>query len=231
MDHRAFCSIWRDREGTALIETAIILPVLFVLVFGVFEFSWLIFQQHLISTGIEDAARYIARSATPNDPTISRDARYLATTGAIDGNVLRVRGWKAGDVDISYNFIANPLGNDGLSNFRGGAVIESVTASNRSDDFNGHTSPAPTAGDPTHRAADCQTAQLSSACASLRDSWQRARTFAIIGYVGAGVFAGASAALFLLAHRQDTPVASAAGARLACAPALPSAGVTCRLAF
>jgi len=129
MDHRAFCSIWRDREGTALIETAIILPVLFVLVFGVFEFSWLIFQQHLISTGIEDAARYIARSATPNDPTISRDARYLATTGAIDGDVLRVRGWKAGDVDISYNFIANPLGNDGLTNFRGGAVIESVTVS------------------------------------------------------------------------------------------------------
>lgn len=113
------------------------------------------------------------------------------------------------------------------------AVVESVTASNRSDDFNGHTSPAPTAGDPAHRAADCQTAQLSSACASLRDSWQRARTFAIAGYVGAGLFAGTSAALFLLLHRQDTPtpVASVAGARLACAPALPSAGVTCRLAF
>ena len=63
-------SVWRDSEGTATVEAAIILPVLFILVFGVFEFSWLIFQQHLISTGIDDAARYIARSATPNDPTI-----------------------------------------------------------------------------------------------------------------------------------------------------------------
>ncbi len=34
-------------EGTALIEGAVILPVLFILVFGVFEFSWLIFQQAL----------------------------------------------------------------------------------------------------------------------------------------------------------------------------------------
>lgn len=124
-------SVWRDSEGTALIEAAVILPVLFVLVFGVFEFSWLIFQEHLISTGIEDAARYIARSAIPNDPTIRQDAKYLATTGAIDGNAPRVRGWTADDIDISYSFMSNPTGNDGLTIFRGGAVIESVTVSTR----------------------------------------------------------------------------------------------------
>ena len=122
-------SLSRDSAGTALVETAIILPVLFVLVFGVFEFSWLICQQHLILTGVHDAARYIARSPTPNDPTIKLDAKYLATTGAIDGNSLRVRGWKADDIDISYSFINNPTSNDGLALFRGGAVVESVTVS------------------------------------------------------------------------------------------------------
>jgi hypothetical protein len=113
------------------------------------------------------------------------------------------------------------------------AVVETVTASHRSDDFNGHTSPAPTATDPAHRTPDCQTDQLSGACASLRDSWQRARALAVAGYIGAGVFTGASAALFVLAHRQtaSAPVVSAAAPRLACAPALPAAGVTCRLAF
>ena len=129
MSCRILRSLWRDDEGSALIEGAIILPVLFILVFGVFEFSWLICQQHLISTGIRDAARYIARSANPNDPTIKQDAKYLATTGAIDGDTPRVSGWTADDVDISYTFINNPTGDNGLTNFRGGAVIESVTVS------------------------------------------------------------------------------------------------------
>jgi len=122
-------SIWRNNEGSALIETALILPVLIIFIFGVLEFSWLICQQHMISTGINDAARYIARSTTPNDPTVKQDAKYLATTGAVDGTVLRVRGWRAGDVDISYSFISNPAGNDGLTGLRGGPTIESVTVS------------------------------------------------------------------------------------------------------
>ena len=129
MTFRILQSLRRDDEGSALIEGAIILPVLFILVFGVFEFSWAICQQHLISTGIRDAARYIARSAHPNDATIKQDAKYLATTGAINGNTPRVSGWTADDVEISYTFIENPANENGLTNFRGGAVIESVTVS------------------------------------------------------------------------------------------------------
>jgi Flp pilus assembly protein TadG len=129
MAFRILRSLWRDGEGSALIESAIILPVLFALVFGVFEFSWLIGQRHLISTGVRDAARYIARSATPNDPTITKGAKRLATTGAIDGTTARVAGWKADDVNIAYDFISNPVAANGLTNFRGGPVIETVTVS------------------------------------------------------------------------------------------------------
>jgi TadE-like protein len=129
MPGRMFRSIWRDSKGTALIEAAISLPVLFILVFGVFEFSWAVYQQHLILTGISDAARYIARSTTPNDPTTKKDAKYLATTGAVDGDTSRVRGWTADDIDISYTIINNPTGDNGLTDLRGGAVIESVTVS------------------------------------------------------------------------------------------------------
>jgi hypothetical protein len=129
MSHRTVRSIWRDHEGSALVESAVLLPVLFLLVFGVFEFSWLICQQHLISTGICDAARYIAHSTNPNDPTIKKDAKYLATTGAIDGDTPRVSGWTPDDVEISYSFTSNLTNEDGLPNFRGGNVIESVTVS------------------------------------------------------------------------------------------------------
>ena len=129
MECRIIRLIWRDNDGTALIEGAVILPVLFILIFGVFEFSWLICQQHLITTGIYDAARYIARSAFPNDPKLREDAKYLATMGAIDGTTPRVAGWTANDVKVSYTFINNSTGGNGLSRFRGGAVIESVTVS------------------------------------------------------------------------------------------------------
>lgn len=129
MSVRIVQSLWRNGEGSALIEGAIIMPVLLTLVLGVFEFSWLIDQQHLISTGIHDAARYIARSANPNDPTIQKNAKNLATTGAIDGDTARVKGWTTHDVKITYASVKNSVGTNGLTPFRGGAVIQSVTVS------------------------------------------------------------------------------------------------------
>ena len=122
-------TLWRNGEGSALIEGAVIMPLLLILVLGVFEFSWLIDQQHLISTGIHDAARYIARSANPNDLTIQKNAKNLATTGAIDGDTARVKGWTTRDVTITYASVNNSVGTNGLTPFRGGAVIQSVTVS------------------------------------------------------------------------------------------------------
>jgi Flp pilus assembly protein TadG len=129
MSVRILQSLWRNGEGSALIEGAIVVPLLLILVLGVFEFSWLIDQQHLISTGIHDAARYIAQSANPNDLTIQKHAKNLATTGAIDGDTARVRGWAARDVSISYSSVENPVDVNGSTTFRGGAVIRSVTVS------------------------------------------------------------------------------------------------------
>jgi Flp pilus assembly protein TadG len=129
MSVRILQSLWRNGEGSALIEGAIVVPLLLILVLGVFEFSWLIDQQHLISTGIHDAARYIAQSANPNDLTIQKRAKNLATTGAIDGDTARVKGWTAHDVSISYSSVENPVDVNGSTTFRGGAVIRSVTVS------------------------------------------------------------------------------------------------------
>jgi Flp pilus assembly protein TadG len=122
-------SLWHNGEGSALIEGAIVVPLLLILVLGVFEFSWLIDQQHLISTGIHDAARHLAQSADPNDLAIQRRAKNLATTGAIDEDTARVRGWTARDVNIRYSPLANPVDVNGSTTFRGGAVIQRVTVS------------------------------------------------------------------------------------------------------
>jgi len=81
----------RNEEGSALIEGAIVVPVLCVLLFGVYEFSWFFYQQHLISTGLRDAARYLAHLPAPCDqtsfnwPIEQTSARNLATTGSVSG--------------------------------------------------------------------------------------------------------------------------------------------------
>ena len=92
--------LWRDVRGSALVEGALVLPVLLVLFFGVFEFSWYFYQQHRVSTGIRDAARYIARSGnSPSDATVQSNAKSLALSGDTSGScpgtptTCRVKGW------------------------------------------------------------------------------------------------------------------------------------------
>jgi hypothetical protein len=130
----------RNEEGSALIEGAIVVPVLCVLLFGVYEFSWFFYQQHLISTGLRDAARYLARSPAPCDPASfswpadQASAKNLAATGSIGGGAARVKGWTAAVVRLDCTPIDNPIGASGLSAFRGGPVIYVVTASTRFTD-------------------------------------------------------------------------------------------------
>ena len=49
-----------DQRGTSTIELAIVLPVLFTIGLGMFEFGYLIYNYHLINVGVRDAARYAA---------------------------------------------------------------------------------------------------------------------------------------------------------------------------
>ena len=99
-----FCLLrifWRDVRGSVLIEGALTLPVLFILFFGVFEFSWFFLAQHRVSTGVRDAARYIARTGnSPSDATVQSNAISIALSGDTSGScssststTCRVRGW------------------------------------------------------------------------------------------------------------------------------------------
>lgn len=130
----------QNDDGTALIEGAIVVPVLCILLFGVYEFSWFFYEQHLISTGLRDAARFVARLPTPCDPETDNwslgqlNAKKLATTGSISGGAARVKGWTAANVRLECQPIENPIAANGLSTFRGGPMIYVVTASTRFSD-------------------------------------------------------------------------------------------------
>jgi Flp pilus assembly protein TadG len=127
-------SLWRDQRGSALIESAVLLPLLIAFVFGVFEFSWLFHQQHMVAIGLHDAVGYLARSSDPCNAvsrawkTEQQHAKNLATSGSLIGGAARVRGWTAEMVTTKCTKIDNPVERNGLSRFRGASVYV-VTAS------------------------------------------------------------------------------------------------------
>ena len=93
---RADRNTWANEDA---IQGAIVVPLLLILVLGVFEFSWLIDQQHLISTGIHDAARYLAQSADPNDLAIQRRGARIAAVS--DPVAKGLNGLSAGAIGAS----------------------------------------------------------------------------------------------------------------------------------
>ena len=117
---RRMRKFWRAEDGSALLEGAILTPVLFALVFGVLEFAYFFYQQHLVSTGVHDAARYLSHSDNPTAGTAQTVAQNLAATGsAAGGSARRVKGFDPGNVAISYSLIANDIdGGTGLRPYR-----------------------------------------------------------------------------------------------------------------
>ncbi len=100
-------SIIRNIGGAAMVEMAMVTPVLIVLGLGTFEFGNYFYNHHIVTTGIRDAARYLARF---DDPIAqSAQGRQLAVTGEIAGGQQRIAWWNAVDVSVSLRNIANPL--------------------------------------------------------------------------------------------------------------------------
>jgi TadE-like protein len=133
---KTFGMLLRDDDGSALVESAVLIPLLLALLLGVYEFSWFVYQQHIASTGVRDAARYLARVDNPCDERSSvwrielAHARNLATTGSIRGDTARIKGWTAAMVVLRCTPINNPAGPTGLRAYRGGGeVLYVITAS------------------------------------------------------------------------------------------------------
>ena len=135
---RTIISLFRSTEGSAIVESAVVLPMLFSLVLGVYEFSWFYYKQQLVETGVRDAARYLARSsagasdanpcnnatAVANAKYIATNTNYSATNGAISGGTARVPTWTTAAVTITCPAIDNSSGS-----YVGGTTLHLVTVS------------------------------------------------------------------------------------------------------
>lgn len=106
------CRLRRDERGGPLAEFALVLPFLLILVFGTMEFANLLYQQHIITKGAQEAARFAARSpalvtSTSCSPTgsawtsVTAAAANIAATGRSSGGVQIIPNFSAADVVIT----------------------------------------------------------------------------------------------------------------------------------
>ena len=98
----------RDRRGTAFVETAIVLPLIMLLLFGLIEMGRALHQQHILAKTVRDAARYLARvplacpaSGDPNWATALSTAQHLAATGQLTGGTALVSGWTEASFSVA----------------------------------------------------------------------------------------------------------------------------------
>ena len=117
-NHGSRRPLHRDRTGQALVEFAMVVPLLLILIVGVVELSraW---NAHQVLT---NAARDALRSAVVDDPTFTQERMY----GGIDESLrlasldpsraeVTINGWKGGTgsparIQLKYSFDFNILG-------------------------------------------------------------------------------------------------------------------------
>lgn len=114
----------RSEQGAAIIEMGIAAPFLVVLGLGTFELGNSYYHYHLISTGLHDAARYLARVDDFEASASIANAKQLALYGQFGSTVKRVSWWRAEDISVTPVTFANASGT-----YRGGDPIKVVRVS------------------------------------------------------------------------------------------------------
>jgi hypothetical protein len=107
-------------------------------------------------------------------------------------------------------------------------AVEGIVAIKKRNEFNDHKGPDP--NDPFNpmQITDCNTQSPTAECKGIQDSWSRARTLSIVGFVAGAVLAGGAAVLWVMSSPKEHGGGSTA---LACAPDIGTRGLACRLQF
>ena len=114
-----------------MVEFTLLITFLLTLAFGVFEFGRYMYGQHLVTAGVRDGARYLARLADPTLAANQTAAKNIAVFGNATGTgTARVSYWAASDVTIP-DPLPSVANDDGSGNpiYRGGATITIIELS------------------------------------------------------------------------------------------------------
>lgn len=121
----------RSDSGASMVEFTLMITFLLTLAFGIFEFGRYMYSQHLVTAGVRDGARYLARMPDPTLAANQTAAKNIAVFGNATGTgTARVSYWAASDVAIP-NPLTSIVNDDGSGNplYRGGATITIIELS------------------------------------------------------------------------------------------------------
>lgn len=78
---RKMHSRWHDQRGQSLLETAIMIPLIFLVVFAVFEMGWLMYTYSVLADAANEGVRYsIVHSGGDVAGTQARVKTFAATS-------------------------------------------------------------------------------------------------------------------------------------------------------
>ena len=138
---RPFTALFADRDGSAAVEMALVLPFLLVLMCGAVEAGNYFLSEHAVDKAVRDAARYAARlpmtdytgCSVPSAGAAEQQTQRVARFGDPDGTGnARLVGWTADSmttVTIACDDTSS-YGTAGLyTDFPNGAPVVTVSAS------------------------------------------------------------------------------------------------------
>jgi len=107
-----------DERGTAVVEFALVLPVLLMVLFGIFQFGLLFYNYIDLTSAGKDGARVAAVSRAKTDGVQAIKDAITKSTSAVDDSQLSItvsppQPWKAGDtvtVHITYPYTLSIMG-------------------------------------------------------------------------------------------------------------------------
>ncbi|MCX5779944.1 MAG: pilus assembly protein [Firmicutes bacterium] len=76
----------RDQRGQALVEFALVVPLLLILMFGIIEFGMIYFDQLVISNAVRGTARLVAVQNVGNTAAITSKVLSLTTFSTTEKN-------------------------------------------------------------------------------------------------------------------------------------------------
>ncbi len=121
----------REDDGSVLVESALILPLLIAAGLGSIDASYMMLQNHKLESQLAMAASYLSRSDNPSN--LENTAKTLALTGTIDGSKAVLKGWGLDDISISYLTTDNQTNGNGGTLYRGDATVTTVVISSQFD--------------------------------------------------------------------------------------------------
>jgi Flp pilus assembly protein TadG len=125
-----FGALWRSRRGTAAAEFAIALPLLLAMALGAVETGRLLYQHHIVTKAVNDAAHFAARlqdctwavsNAALNTTTIN-----LVKSGKPEGTPFLLPQWSSVTATAT---VTTKTFNNTAGTYRGGAALPVIVVS------------------------------------------------------------------------------------------------------